>query len=305
MPDLSMDYSQLYAVQQRLHDLAERAGTGGATGLFAEMGAAGQADNRAILGNSTLAARFDYFYRVSKRRTDQAKDGLESLGDTFEGVANLFFQSDAQIAAGSGVMGGSIGLNEWREQRAAYDRWVEDSAAWDAYLDEIGAADYFDANPDAQIGEVCSAADAPGWCETWFADEEAPPEPGPAPPKPSDDPPTSLHYEDGGGSVDVELTLDENNEVLKETSTITTPEGQTFTTVREYSGPPEMVDPPGDADPYDVRDWTVTTTAPDGSTTVERVVIEQDGSGTMTITSDDEVTEYTRPGPGAEWDEKK
>jgi hypothetical protein len=300
MPDFSIDYSVLHDVETRMHKLAEEAGSGGAGGVFRELGEGDSGDRRAVLGNAGLSTAFATFYRMSARRTGEAEDGLKELASVFKSVADTFFDADSQLASGAGVMGASIGLDQWRDQDAAYDAWAADRAEWDAYLEKIGAADYFEANPDASIGEVCSADDAPGWCQTWMDDNDAPSDPGEAPPKPSEEPPTSYTYEDENGTIDVQLELNENHEVMKETSTITTTNGQSYTSVTEYDSPPRIVGI-GEEE-YDVRDYTMTTTFADGTVSTTTVVINDDGSGTMTEVNGEETRVSHRSGPEADWE---
>ncbi|MEU6348467.1 serine/arginine repetitive matrix protein 2 [Streptomyces sp. NPDC047072] len=303
MADFSIDYGALHEVQQKMKDLADDADSGGATGVFKEVGEATSSERRALFGSSDLSYAFNLFYSRSTSRTKQAKDGLTDLADTFSGIADAFFNADAQLASAAGLMSGSIGLDDWKGDKAAYDEWQEDKSAWDAYLREIGAADYFAEHPDADIGQVCNADGAPGWCETWLNDDDSPSDPGPAPEKPSETPPTSYTYEDEQGKVEVTVELDDDYNVMKETSTITTPDGQSYSSVTTYDSAPQIVEPEN-GDPYDVRDYTMETTYGDGSTTTTKVVIDQDGSGTMTITdSDGNTTVSTRSGPDEDWSE--
>ncbi|MFE0733193.1 serine/arginine repetitive matrix protein 2 [Streptomyces antibioticus] len=303
MPDFSIDYGALHIVQGQMRELADAADSGGATGVFKEVGEASSGDRKALFGSSGLSYAFNLFYSYSRSRTKDAKDGLGQLADTFSGVADTFFNADAQLASAAGLMSQSLGLDEWRNQKENYDHWAEDKAAWDAYLESIGASEYFAEHPDAQIGEVCRGDGQPSFCEAWIADDDAPDDPGEAPPKPSDTPPTSYTYEDEHGKVTVEVELDDDYNVMKETSTITTPDGQSYTSVTTYDSAPQIVTPEN-GDAFDARDYTMETTYADGSKTTTSVVIESDGSGTMTTTdADGKVTVSTRSGPDADWSE--
>ncbi|MEW2497758.1 serine/arginine repetitive matrix protein 2 [Streptomyces nodosus] len=308
MVDFSIDYSALQTVQQKMRNLADDAGSGGATGVFREIGEATASERRSVLGSADLSSAFNLFYSRSSSRTKQAKDGLTQLADTFKGVSDTFFQADAQLASSGGLMGSKLGLDDWKNQKAAYDQWASDDKAWHDYLEKIGAADYFDQHPDAHIGDVCSADSPPGFCEAWQNDLDnhdvtVPDDPGAPPPKPSDDPPTSYTYEDEKGKVDVRLELDDDHNVMKETSTITTPNGQSYTSVTTYDSAPQYVTFE-DGTRMDVRDYTMETTYADGSKTTSTVVINDDGSGTMTMTDGDgKVTVSTRSGPDADWSE--
>ncbi|WP_445527961.1 serine/arginine repetitive matrix protein 2 [Streptomyces cyslabdanicus] len=308
MADFSIDYSALQTVQQQMRALADDADSGGATGAFKEMGEATASERRSALGSADLSSAFNLFYTRSSSRTNQAKDGLQQLADTFKGVSDTFFQADAQLASSGGLMGSKLGLDDWKSQKAAYDRWVSDDKAWHDYLEKIGASDYFDQHPDARIGDVCGADNPPGFCDAWQNDLDdkqvtVPDDPGTPPPEPTDDPPTSYTYEDDKGKVDVRLELDDHYDVMKETSVITTPNGQSYTSVTTYDSAPHHVDL-GDDKRIDVRDYTMETTYADGSKSTAKVVNDDDGSGTMTMTdSEGNVTVSTRSGPDADWSE--
>ncbi|MFJ9341918.1 serine/arginine repetitive matrix protein 2 [Streptomyces sp. NPDC101733] len=302
-PDFAIDYGLLHGVQSKLRDLATQAGAGAGEGAYKSLGDALPSERRRILGNGELSAEFNYFFTFSKGRQGKAKDGLNELADLFKSVSDVFFDADSQISGSAGVMGKSIGLGDWKNQKEAYDNWVQDKKEWDDFLTKIGATDYFKEHPDDSIRAVCGADDAPGWCQAWRDADDPPLKPGDAPPKPSDTPPTHYHSETSTGSVDVDLVLDKDNNVITEKSTVKT-NGQTFTTSTTYEqGEPKMVTPPDGGKPYDTRDYTVTTTGGDGKTSVSTVVINDNGSGTMKVVQGDETTEYTRTGPAAKWEE--
>lgn len=303
MPDFSIDYSNLYTIQSKLRSLAAQADDSGSN-AFRELGEAVSSERQACLGGSGLSYSFNLFYHHSKSRTSKAKEGLTELADTFKAVSDLWFDADSQISGSAGLLTSGLKLDEWKNQKAAYDQWVKDKEEWDAYLADIGATDYFRDNPDASIRGTCHADDAPAWCEAWRAkgEDSAPPNPGDAPPKPSEKPPTSWSHQDDNGTIDVTVELDENNNIIKETSSITNPQGQKFETTTTYKGAPEWVEPPGGGDRYDVRDYTVVTTYGDGSTSTAEVVVNQDGSGTMVVTGGDKTEHYIRKGPTDKWE---
>lgn len=302
MVDFSIDYGVLHRVQREMHALAEKAADGGAKGSFKDAGEADAAERREIFGNSDLSRAFGYFYSLSARRTRDAKDGLEELGGVFDGVASAFFEADSNIASQAGMMGASLGLGEWLQEKEAWDNWRAEQDAWDAYLEKIGAADYFAANPDAQIGEVCSTEDAPGWCETWNEDDDAPYQPGDEPPKPAEKPPTEYELEDENGHVKVKLTLDDDYNVVKSVSEITNPDGQSYTSEIAYDGPVRELEI-GDKK-YDVRDYTMTITVADGSQVEVTVVNHDDGSATMTEVTEEKTVVYKKDHPDDDWPEE-
>ncbi|WP_165990131.1 serine/arginine repetitive matrix protein 2 [Streptomyces sp. YIM 98790] len=300
MPDFSIDYTALHTAQEKMRSLADTAEDGGATGEFKALGDATTGEARAVLGDAGLANAFHSFFRYSRMRTKEAEDGLRELAEVFGSVSNVFFDADAQLSSSAGLMGSSIGLKDWLDQRKAWDAWQTSMAEWNAYLEEIGAKEYFDAHPDADIGEVCRADGAPEWCRTWEEDDDAPYQPGEPPPRPADDPPTEYVHTDENGTTRVTLELDDDYNVMREVSEITTADGQTFRSETVYGTPPQIVTPEN-GEPFDARDYTMTTTYADGTESVTTVVINEDGSGTMTEKSGDETTVYTRSGPGAEW----
>ena len=205
----------------------------------------------------------------------KAESDLRELGDIFGAVADGYFDVDAQIANGMGMMGASLDL----------DRWKDDKAAWD-YL-QAHRGDCVP-GPDGSMPGFCSATD-----------------PGP--------PPTDLTITTDTGSVHTHLTLDENNNVIKEETTVVngdqrytstttyTPDHTSYTTDTTYSdgSTTHSVTTTGE------HGSSVTdTTSGDGSTTHTVIALNEGGGGTMTVTeSDGTVTKYTRGDQYARWDE--
>ncbi|WP_139238433.1 serine/arginine repetitive matrix protein 2 [Streptomyces aidingensis] len=322
MPDFAMDYDALYAMRDGLHGLADRAEDGGATGVFLEIGEQHSNDTLSVFGFRDLAQSFRFFYSRSRSRVEEGKDKLRRFGDMFGGVADGLFQQDAMIASGAAASVGKSYIDEWRAEWAEREAWEARKEEWDGFLAEIGATEYFQEHPDADPSEVCSAGDGrPDWCQAWEDHENKVAPPGAEPPVPDDHPPSRLRYEgEDGSSTEVVLSYDEDYNIMREETTITTAGGETFTSAIAYDGPPEVHTVPHSDDPdhpglsYDSRDYTVTSNGPDGSTAVEKVVINDDGSGTRSITTTypdgeggekTETTEYTRSGPFADWEEKQ
>ncbi|WP_439678939.1 serine/arginine repetitive matrix protein 2 [Embleya sp. MST-111070] len=308
MADFAIDYTNLHEINTKLRELAKQAdsGTGGA---FRELGEAGAAERRAALGTSGLSTSFNSFYHHSKSRTAKAKEGLNKLADSFKAVSDLFFDQDSRISGSAGLITTGLGIDQWRNAKAAHDKWLADKTKWDDYLASIGATEYFRDHPNETIRHACHDPEAPAWCAAWIAkgEDSAPPKPGDEPPKPSDKPPTSHHYEDEHGKIDVSVELDKDNNIVKETSKITNPQGQTYETTTTYKGPPEWVDDvPGagkDGKPgrIDVRDYSITTTLSDGTKSTSDFTINKDGSGTMISHSGKTTEHYIRDGPKSEW----
>ncbi|MGC0421739.1 serine/arginine repetitive matrix protein 2 [Embleya sp. AB8] len=306
MADFAIDYNNLYTIQSKLRDLARQADSGSA-GAFRELGEASAGERKACLGSATLSLAFNSFHHHSKSRTAKAKEGLNKLADSFKSVSDVFFDSDAQISGAAGLLTSGLGLDQWRNTKATHDKWQADKDRWDAYLAGIGATDYFRDHPDESIRHTCHGPDAPAWCAAWLVkgEDSAPAKPGDEPPKPSDKPPTSYHQQDEHGTVDVNVELDKDNNIVKETSKITDPQGHTYETTTTYNGPPQWVEPPpggdGKAKPYDVRGYTITTKYGDGTTSSSVFSINHDGSGTMVSTGGDKTEHYIRDGPTGKW----
>jgi hypothetical protein len=339
MPDFAMDYEELYAMQRGMHTLADQAGDGGGSGKFAELGNRSASENTAIFGSSDLAIAFGVFFRMSKSRTEKATEKLRQFGDTFEGVAQALFQQDAQIASGAVAAAARAEFNRWRAAVERHENWEQATATWNDYLESIGADGYFRDHPGAQMGEVCAQDDRPGFCDRWEQDLDAgtaPQQPGPEPPVPSENPPSRMRFTGPDGSTtEIALSYNEDHQVVSESTTTTLPDGETFTQVTDYTygdngdvvtETVKVKLPDGgemtsvttyegtrnEALNFDDRDYTTTTTGPDGSTTVEKVTINDDGSGTKVTTvtevgedGNEEVTTttQTRTGPRAPWED--
>ncbi|MFI7101346.1 serine/arginine repetitive matrix protein 2 [Streptomyces sp. NPDC050161] len=308
MPDFSIDYELLNQVQTRMRELADTADSGGAKGALKELSSSTD-DAKSVMGFSDLGTAMWGFSQRSSSRAKDAKDGLNKLADIFKSVSDNYFQVDAGMADSAGVMGTSLGLDEWKNNKAKWDAWDQDTKDWNAYLDKIGASGYFKEHPDADINDVCSADGAPGWCETYNNAKDVPSPPGPHPEgeRPGDTPPTEKTITSDSGSTHVKVTLDDDNNVMTEESTVTIGKGadeQKYTSKTTYDTAPRPITPEG-GKTFDARDYTTVTTGPDGSKTTSRYVIEDDGTGTQTVTdSDGKETKYTRSGPDKPWDKE-
>lgn len=303
MPDFAIDYALLEQVQKRMRDLAGTADSGGAQGALKELGDSSISEIKQVMGFSDVSGAMWNFAQRSSSRAKDAKDGLEKLAGIFESVADGYFQVDADMAGSAGVMGSSLGLDKWKQDKSDWERYDADTKTWNDFLKEIGADGYFKEHPDADINSVCSAEDAPGWCEAYNAHDDPPTAPGPPPdvPRPGDTPPTEYTIQTDAGSTHVKLTLDDDHNVMKEESTITAGD-QSYSSVTTYDTAPQPITTP-DGKSFDARDYTMVTTYPDGSQVTSRYVIADDGSGTMTVTDSDGTTEYTRSGPTEDWAE--
>ncbi|NED89947.1 serine/arginine repetitive matrix protein 2, partial [Streptomyces sp. SID11233] len=68
--------------------------------------------------------------------------------------SDTFFNADAQLSSAAGLMSQSLGLDDWKNQKEAYEQWQDDKTAWDDYLEKIGASDYFAEHPGTNMGEL-------------------------------------------------------------------------------------------------------------------------------------------------------
>ncbi len=196
MPDFAMDYGILNSARKDLHDLADRIHPTLTDSVFSQLGSGALGDARAVFGDADVTNGFRSLYRLSKDPMNRAVDHLKQLGDVFGSVANAYFDVDAQIADGLGVMGANMGLDSWRDKRAAWDYRT-------AHADKC--------TPDAQgkLPDFCSATD-PGA------------------------PPVDQTINTANGQVHTHLTLDGSNHVVKEETTVTH-DGQTYTSTTSYT----------------------------------------------------------------------
>jgi hypothetical protein len=249
LPDFALDYGVLHEARKDLHDLADRISPTLNHSLFSELGKGDFGDAQDVFGSEALAGAVRTLYRFSKDPMNRAVDHLKQLGDIFGSVADAYFDVDAQIADGLGVMGSRMGLDEWRDKKAAWDYKNE-------HLDRCTP------DKDGNVPDFCKATD-----------------PGP--------PPVDQVIDTKDGQVHTHLTLDGNNNVIKEETTVTH-NGQTYTSVTTYTD--------------GGHSYTTDTTYADGTKNHAETHVNDDGSGDMTVTDGDgKKTQYHRDGPGQEW----
>lgn len=272
MPDFAIDYGLLHEARKDLHALADRIGPQLKDSAFAAVGSTyGDADT--VFGDATLGSAFRSLYLRSKSPMSKAEEDLRQLGDIFGAVADGYFDVDAQIANGMGMMGASLGLDEWRDRKAEWD-YLQDHRA-----ECVPGA-------DGTMPDFCAATD-PGA------------------------PPTHYTVETASGSVTTDLTLDGDNNVVKEETTVVAGD-QRYTSTTSYNGNVQTTDTVyGDGSTtHSVTTMgehgsSVTdTTAGDGTKSHTEIALNETGGGTMTTTEDDgTVTKYTRPDRFAKWEE--
>ncbi|WP_406087133.1 hypothetical protein [Kitasatospora purpeofusca] len=196
MPDFSMDYGVLHEARKDLHNLADRISPTLHDSLFSQYGSGKLGDAQAVFGDPNVTNGFRSLYRLSKDPMNRAVDHLKQLGDVFGAVADGFFDVDAQIADGLGVMGANMGLDQWRDRQAAWEY-------------RNAHADQCHPGADGSVPEFCRATD-PGV------------------------PPVDQTIDTANGSVHTHLTLDADHNVIKEETTVTH-DGQSYTSTTSYS----------------------------------------------------------------------
>lgn len=269
--DFALDYTVLHTARKDLHDLADKIGPTLKSSDYATLGNDESGEAADVFGDAQLTAAFSTLYYRSKHPMEKAEDDLRQLGDTFGAVADGFFNMDAQIAEGAGIMSADMGLSDWIGKHKAWeghDQWVKDHDLWEQYQ----------ANPDAC--DVSDGQTAPDFCKAF--------DPGPEPKDPGPPPTDKTLTTADGGTVHTQLTLDGDYNVVTEKTTVTTGAGQTYTSTTTYQD--------------DHRSYVTDTTYADNSTAHSDVHINEDGSGTMTVTDGDgKKSDYTRTGTGAQW----
>lgn len=275
MPDFAIDYGLLHEARKDLHDLADQIGPKLKDSAFTAVGSTAYGDGDNVFGNEELGNAFRTLYLRAKSPMGKAEDDLRQLGDIFGAVADGYFDVDAQIANGMGMMGASLGLDDWRHDKAEWDYYQEHKAECVP-------------GPDGKMPEFCGATD-PG------------------------KPPTDFTIETANGSVTTHLTLDENNNVIKEETTVVAGD-QKYTSTTTYDGSTQTTDTVY-ADGS--KTHSVTTVGENGSSVTDstdgegnkthtEIKLNETGGGTMTTTEHDgTVTEYTRPDRYSKWEEVK
>lgn len=247
MVDFAIDYDVLHKSRKQLHALAERTGPKLRENAFDGLGDYG-ASNDEVFGDPSLSSAFSTLYYRTKGPLEKAEKDLKRLGDIFGSVAEAFFNMDAQIADGVGFRGSDVGYGDWKSKHDAWlkhDDWQKQKDLWDQ----------FQRNKDS-----CTPGDpnGPAYCHAI--------DPGPEPTDPGAPPTSHTITTKDGSTVKTELTLDDDKNVKKETTTITTSGGQKYQTVTTFDNAK------GDS-------YTTVTTYADGSKATAEVHIERDGDG--------------------------
>jgi hypothetical protein len=245
VPDrLTIDYNVLNDAKRELHKLAGDIKPTLDEGLFNTLS---YQDSSSVLGSPDVDGAISRLHANAKNTLGRAHDGLIELGNSFGSVGEAFLQFDAEIAQGMGITGSNLGLSNYFRDKAEWDYFQ-------AHQDECVPG------PDGKVPDFCSATN------------------------PGDTPPLDQVIKTDRGDVHTHLTLDENNNVVKEESTVTY-DGKTYHSITEYSN--------------DGHNIVTNTSYPDGSTVHNETYLNPDGSGTMfTRGSDGSWSNYTRPPKG-------
>ncbi|WP_432944040.1 hypothetical protein ACQPXM_01780 [Kribbella sp. CA-253562] len=253
MPDrLRIDYNILNDAKKNLHELAGNIKPMLDEGLFNTL--AGQ-DSSAILGSYDVDSAITGLHRNARGTLGQAHDKLIELGNSFGSVGEAFLQFDSEIAQGMGITGSNLGLSNY----------FRDKALWDYYQAHKNECV---PGPDGSMPDFCSAKN------------------------PGDTPPLDQVIKTDRGEVHTHLTLDKDNKVIQEDSTVMY-DGKLYHSVTDYSN--------------DGNTIVTNTTYPDGSTVKNETYLNGDGSGSMyTRGSDGSWSNYTRgpkgpDGKPADW----
>jgi hypothetical protein len=196
--DFALDYGTLKAAHDDLYALAERISPTLKSSDFATLGNGGYTEALAVFGDPTLTAAFRSLYWKAKNPMERAEELLKKLGDCFGKVGNAYFDADSQIADGMGVMGATMGLEQWRNALSAW-KYKQ------AHLSECETPDASGNFPD-----FCKATD-----------------PGSTPPL------DHVVTTPGGATISTHLTLDDKGNVIKEETTVSN-NGQKYSSVTTY-----------------------------------------------------------------------
>ena len=209
-------------------------------GMFSMLSGSNQGID--LLGHAEIAEAVTYLHTQARDNLTRAHDGLIQLGNSFGSVGDAFQQFDAELAKGWSITGHSLGLDNWKQDKQEWEYYQ-------AHKDECVPG------PDGKLPGFCSATD-PGA------------------------PPVDQNIDTGRGTIHTHLTLDGDNNVIREDTTVTY-DGKDYTSTTTYSD--------------DRHTTTTDSTYPDGSSVHNVTHTNPDGSGTMhTSSSDGSWSDYTR-----------
>ncbi|WP_433528460.1 hypothetical protein ACQPYA_19120 [Micromonospora sp. CA-263727] len=262
MADLVLDYALLHQLAGSLRELKSKiqfdVETGSRRSVVTSEGAVVDSSQ---VGSSTLYATLSAFFSACHTPFKDSMELLEELAKTFDGIAKAYFDLDADVA-------GKVNLDRLR---ANISGWQADTAAYERYLDLKDRQitfQYYDKDGNLVDGAV----------PVWSGDPV--PEPG--------DPPTSIDGTSPVGSNTTTAVLDDEGNVISETTTVNSGDGLSYTETTRFT----YRDTDGDGR-TDVIDYTSTITHSDGTEETVEKKTNDDGSFVVTSTTSEGTTTST------------
>lgn len=252
MADLVLDYALLHDLAGSMRSLRGQIETDVNTvSGRSVVGSHGEVGSDTV-GNSALFAALSAFYSACHKPFKDSMDKLKELADLLDSVAKAFFDVDADFAGkvNTGRLQAQIG--QWQARQQAWEHYQETK-------DRVITYQYYDENGVLQTATI----------PLWGPDRPPPQPPGAMP--------TSLP---GGpdGSTQTSAQVNDQGLITSETSTVTTPNGLTYSETTTYT----YIDRDGDGTP-DVVDYTTTITHSDG--TSEEIVRRTNPDDSYVVTS--------------------
>jgi hypothetical protein len=206
------------------------------------------------IGLSTASYSVTAFYQACFFPFTQSLDRLNTLADILDRVAKTWFDNDASFAGSVSQQALNTKLQEWASQKKAYEAYLKLKDATISYQ-------YYDENGNLKTATIA----------LWDPSNTAPKDPGAAP----------------TNADQTTAKVDDQGRITEETTTITGPDGLTYTetTTYTYNG--------------DTVDYTTTVTHADGTTETIVKKTNSDGSYVLTdTTSEGTATTTVTPGTG-------
>ncbi|MDG4833911.1 hypothetical protein O7627_32080 [Solwaraspora sp. WMMD1047] len=262
MADLVLDYALLHSLAGSLRELKSKVQFDVETGSRrAVVTSDGTVVDSSQVGNSSLYGTLSAFFAACHTPFKDSMELLDELANTFDSIAKAYFDLDADVA-------GKVNLDRLR---SSVSGWQADTAAYERYLDlkdrEI-TFQYYDKDGNLVDGSV----------PLWSGDPV--PEPG--------DAPTSIDGTSPVGSNNTTAVLDDDGNVISETTTVTSGAGLTYTETTQFT----YRDTDGDGE-IDVVDYTTTITHSDGLEEKIEKKTNDDGSFVVTSTTNEGTTTST------------
>jgi hypothetical protein len=251
MADLVIDYSLMIRIANSLKTLKSTiehdVKLAGSNSIVQLQGETASAVESSVFGNTTASDSVEAFFTACSSPFSDAVEKLGQLADTFSSVAHAFFDIDADLASRANVARMETRVSDYHSQKLQYQRYL-------TLKDQKITYQYWDENGNRATAEI----------PLWSADTPVPDNPT--------TPPTSLH--DHGPSTTV-TTLDAQDRIVSETTTVSTADGLTYSETTTYTY--------GADDDMNPKSYVSTITHSDGTTeTITRNAPQPDGSFTVT-----------------------